>query len=40
MGIALPAGSDKLYTGSRDGIVRVWNCNTGQVDVFALDVSL
>ncbi|KAJ8492946.1 hypothetical protein OPV22_014667 [Ensete ventricosum] len=30
MGIALPAGSDKLYTGSRDGIVRVWDCNTGQ----------
>ncbi|XP_018678590.2 zinc finger CCCH domain-containing protein 17-like [Musa acuminata AAA Group] len=30
VGIALPAGSDKLYTGSRDGIVRVWNCNTGQ----------
>ncbi|KAK3154900.1 hypothetical protein QOZ80_2BG0196390 [Eleusine coracana subsp. coracana] len=29
-GIALPAGSDKLYTGSRDGTVRMWDCQTGQ----------
>ncbi|GAB4861144.1 hypothetical protein Ancab_036301 [Ancistrocladus abbreviatus] len=29
-GIALPSGSDKLYTGGRDGTVRLWNCHTGQ----------
>ncbi|KAF5773649.1 putative transcription factor C3H family [Helianthus annuus] len=29
-GIALPAGSDKLYTGSRDETVRVWDCQSGQ----------
>ncbi|XP_016182964.1 zinc finger CCCH domain-containing protein 48 [Arachis ipaensis] len=28
-GIALPAGSDKLYSGSTDGTVRAWDCNTG-----------
>lgn len=30
-GIALPAGSDKLYSGSKDESVRVWDCQTGQV---------
>lgn len=29
-GIALPTGSDKLYSGSSDGTVRVWDCHTGQ----------
>lgn len=29
-GIALPSGSDKLYTGSKDGTFRVWDCNSGQ----------
>ncbi|KAL0913979.1 hypothetical protein M5K25_017474 [Dendrobium thyrsiflorum] len=29
-GIALPTGSDKLYTGSKDETVRVWDCQTGQ----------
>ncbi|KAI3517635.1 hypothetical protein L1887_16850 [Cichorium endivia] len=29
-GIALPAGSDKLYTGSKDETVRVWDCQSGQ----------
>ncbi|KAE8682339.1 Zinc finger CCCH domain-containing protein 17 [Hibiscus syriacus] len=29
-GIALPAGMDKLYTGSKDETVRVWDTNTGQ----------
>lgn len=29
-GIALPFGSDKLYTGNGDGVVRVWDCHTGQ----------
>lgn len=30
-GIALPSGSDKLYTGSKDQTVRVWDCQSGQV---------
>uniref|UniRef100_A0A2P2LRG8 Uncharacterized protein MANES_01G013500 n=1 Tax=Rhizophora mucronata TaxID=61149 RepID=A0A2P2LRG8_RHIMU len=29
-GIALPPGSDKLYSSSSDGTVRVWDCHTGQ----------
>ncbi|XP_050225080.1 zinc finger CCCH domain-containing protein 48 [Mercurialis annua] len=29
-GIALPAASDKLYTGSKDETVRVWDCQSGQ----------
>ncbi|KAG9140693.1 hypothetical protein Leryth_006877 [Lithospermum erythrorhizon] len=29
-GIALPTGSDKLYTGSKDETVRVWDCQSGQ----------
>ncbi|KAL6003233.1 hypothetical protein ACLOJK_023456 [Asimina triloba] len=29
-GIALPSGSDKLYSGSKDKSVRVWDCNTGK----------
>ncbi|KAL6645513.1 hypothetical protein ACP70R_017121 [Stipagrostis hirtigluma subsp. patula] len=29
-GVALPEGSDKLFSGSLDGTVRVWDCNTGQ----------
>ncbi|CAK7347988.1 unnamed protein product [Dovyalis caffra] len=29
-GIALPSGSDKLYSGSTDGTVRIWDCHTGQ----------
>lgn len=30
-GIAMPSGSDKLYTGSTDETVRVWDCQSGQV---------
>ncbi|CAA3026675.1 zinc finger CCCH domain-containing protein 48-like [Olea europaea var. sylvestris] len=30
-GIALPMGLDKLYTGSQDESVRVWDCQSGQV---------
>lgn len=30
-GISLPLGSDKLYSGSADGSVRVWDCNSGKV---------
>lgn len=29
-GIALPVGSDKLYSGSSDGTLRAWDCHTGQ----------
>ncbi|GKU89409.1 hypothetical protein SLEP1_g3547 [Rubroshorea leprosula] len=29
-GIALPSGSDKLYTGSNDETVRIWDCASGQ----------
>ncbi|KAF3787985.1 Zinc finger CCCH domain-containing protein 63 [Nymphaea thermarum] len=29
-GIALPSGSDKLYSGSADASVRVWDCQSGQ----------
>uniref|UniRef100_A0A7N0SVE5 C3H1-type domain-containing protein n=2 Tax=Kalanchoe fedtschenkoi TaxID=63787 RepID=A0A7N0SVE5_KALFE len=29
-GIALPSGSEKLYTGSSDGTLRCWNRHTGQ----------
>lgn len=29
-GITLPTGSDKLYTGSKDETVRVWDCQSGQ----------
>ncbi|KAH6831671.1 zinc finger WD40 repeat protein 1 [Perilla frutescens var. hirtella] len=29
-GISLPSGCDKLYSGSKDGTIRVWNCYTGQ----------
>lgn len=29
-GITLPADSDKLFSGSKDGTVRVWNCHTGE----------
>ncbi|XP_022724808.1 zinc finger CCCH domain-containing protein 48-like isoform X2 [Durio zibethinus] len=29
-GIALPAGMDKLYTGSKDETVRAWDTNSGQ----------
>lgn len=29
-GIAMPSGSDKLYTGSNDETVRVWDCQSGQ----------
>lgn len=29
-GIALPSGSDKLYTGSNDSTVKVWDCQSGQ----------
>lgn len=29
-GITMPSGSDKLYTGSKDETVRVWDCQSGQ----------
>ncbi|KAL3536889.1 hypothetical protein ACH5RR_000255 [Cinchona calisaya] len=29
-GITLPSGSDKLFSGSKDECVCVWDCNTGQ----------
>ena len=33
-GIALPSGSDKLYTGSKDETIRLWDCASGQVFFF------
>jgi WD40 repeat protein len=32
-GIALPSGSSKLYTGSKDETVRAWDCQSGQVGI-------
>ncbi|KFK37362.1 hypothetical protein AALP_AA4G246700 [Arabis alpina] len=29
-GIALPEGSDKLYSASNDGALKIWDCHTGQ----------
>ncbi|WZZ36816.1 hypothetical protein YC2023_020217 [Brassica napus] len=29
-GIALPSGSDKLYTASKDETLRIWDCASGQ----------
>ncbi|KAK7385510.1 hypothetical protein VNO78_31232 [Psophocarpus tetragonolobus] len=29
-GVVLPVGSDKIYSGSTDGTVRIWDCHTGQ----------
>ena len=28
----LPSGSEKLYTASGDGYIRVWDCHTGHCD--------
>ncbi|KAK7292576.1 hypothetical protein RJT34_15427 [Clitoria ternatea] len=40
-GIALPVGSDKLYSGSTDGTVRIWDCHTGRcVNVINLGVEV
>ncbi|PWZ32628.1 Zinc finger CCCH domain-containing protein 17 [Zea mays] len=36
-GISLPSGSNKLYSGSVDGSVRIWDCNSGKcVDVIKM----
>ncbi|KAL0804704.1 hypothetical protein Bca101_097194 [Brassica carinata] len=32
-GIALPSGSDKLYTASKDETLRIWDCASGQVSI-------
>ncbi|KAK4769722.1 hypothetical protein SAY87_030254 [Trapa incisa] len=29
-GIGYTSGSDKLYSGGKDGVVRIWDCHTGQ----------
>ncbi|CAF1920894.1 unnamed protein product [Brassica napus] len=33
-GIALPSGSDKLYTASKDETLRIWDCASGQVSIY------
>lgn len=35
-GIALPSASDKLYSGGKDGTVRLWDCQTGQVTMLSI----
>ncbi|KAM7476368.1 hypothetical protein LguiB_023611 [Lonicera macranthoides] len=40
-GIALPSGSNKLYSSSKDKSVRVWDCSTGQcAGVVNLDLEV
>ncbi|GMN67488.1 hypothetical protein TIFTF001_036556 [Ficus carica] len=40
-GIAYPSGGDKLYSGSKDRTLRVWNCHTGQCErVFNLGAEV
>ena len=39
-GIAFPLGSDKLYTGSTDEPVRVWDCQSGKVVTVFFNVML
>ncbi|GER36722.1 transducin/WD40 repeat-like superfamily protein [Striga asiatica] len=39
-GIALPLGSDKLYTGSQDETVKVWDCQSGQNSRCLLSASV
>lgn len=29
-GIALPPTSNKLYSGGRDGMLRIWDCHSGK----------
>ncbi|KAF5747386.1 zinc finger CCCH domain-containing protein 48-like [Tripterygium wilfordii] len=29
-GVALPSGSDKLFSSGKDGTARIWDCHTGQ----------
>ncbi|KAM0888647.1 hypothetical protein ACQ4PT_028222 [Festuca glaucescens] len=39
-GISMPIGSDKLYSGSADGTVRLWDYNSGKVaGLSALNIS-
>ena len=41
IGIALPVGLDKLYYGSTDGTVRMWDCHTGHyINVINLGVEI
>ncbi|CAN1297404.1 Zinc finger CCCH domain-containing protein 48 [Linum perenne] len=30
-GVSLPSGRDKLISGSSDGVVQAWDCNSGQI---------
>ncbi|KAL6526949.1 hypothetical protein OROGR_016039 [Orobanche gracilis] len=39
-GIALPSSSDKLYTGSKDETVRIWDCQSGQEASLVLEEML
>ncbi|EFH57058.1 hypothetical protein ARALYDRAFT_901404 [Arabidopsis lyrata subsp. lyrata] len=35
-GITLPQGSDKLFSVSSDGTLRIWDCNSGQAEAGSL----
>lgn len=39
-GIALPSASDKLYSGGKDGTVRLWDCQTGQVTMLLIIIHV
>ncbi|KAI3498401.1 hypothetical protein L1887_34175 [Cichorium endivia] len=39
-GIALPSGSNKLFCGSKDKSLRVWDCNSGECGVWSVECGV